>query len=95
MSSDEDEEVTAMKRVRSNAIAPGFPSSATAAKGADNPEDISDGVILLGYVGYAGLSVRATAASLPQIVSLSNNPKLPRGGSHSDDLSRSQVVAPL
>lgn len=62
MSSEEELDVTAINRVSNKAVAPGFPSSATAAYGADNPEDISSAVILLGYVGKAGSSVSATAA---------------------------------
>lgn len=51
MSSDDEEEVTAMKSVNNKAMAPGFPRRATAAKGADTPDDTCDVVILLGYVG--------------------------------------------
>ena len=71
MSSDDEEDVTAMKRVRRSAMAPGFPRRATAAKGAESPEDTCDEVMLFGKVGYAELEVRATAAS-PKVVA---NPK--------------------
>ncbi len=71
MSSDDEEEVTAMNSVMRRAMAPGFPRRATVAKGADNPEETCDVVMLFGYVGYAGLDVRATAES-PKVVA---NPK--------------------
>ena len=61
MSSEEAEEVTAMKRVSKSATAPCFPSRATAAKGAVRPEEIWDAAILFGYFGYAGSLVSPTA----------------------------------
>lgn len=67
MSSEDEEEVTAMKRVSRRAMAPGLPRSVTAANGADNPDETWDEVILFGKVGYAGLSVSATAAR-PKVV---------------------------
>lgn len=51
ISSDEEEDVTAMKRVSNNATAPDLPRSAAAAKGAESPDEIWDEVMLFGYVG--------------------------------------------
>jgi hypothetical protein len=51
MSSEEEDEVTAMKRMSKSAMEPGFPGRATVANGPDNPEDICEVIILLGYVG--------------------------------------------
>jgi hypothetical protein len=48
MSSNEDDDITAIKSVRRSAIAPGFPKRATAAKGAESLEETWEEVMLLG-----------------------------------------------
>jgi hypothetical protein len=53
MRSDEDDNVTAIKSVRRSAIAPGFPKRATAAKGAESPEEAWE-VTLLGKLDMLG-----------------------------------------
>jgi hypothetical protein len=53
MRSDEDDNVTAIKSVRRSAIAPGFPKRATAAKGAESPEETWE-VTLLGKLDMLG-----------------------------------------
>ena len=71
MSSDEEDEVTAMKSVSRSAMDPDLPRRATAANGPDSPDDTCEVVILCGYVGHTGLSVNATAAS-PRVVAKPN-----------------------
>jgi len=53
ISSKDEEEMTAIKRVSRRAIAPGLPWSATAENDADNPNENWGEVILFGKVGYA------------------------------------------
>lgn len=56
-----------MNSVMSNAAAPDLPRRALAEKAAARPDDIWLSVGTSGYVGNAGLSVSATAAS-PSVV---------------------------
>jgi hypothetical protein len=81
ISSEDDEDVTAMKSVMSKAMAPFFPKSAAAPNAAERPEETCELVMLFGYVGNAGLSVKATAAR-PSVVAkpkgMANQAKPPR-----------------
>ena len=71
ISSAEAQEVTAMKRTIRRATAPPVPRRAVAANGVERPAVTCAVVMVFGYVGNVGESVRATAAR-PNVVAKPN-----------------------